>query len=128
MKKGITDGERRVLQTANKELYASEIALEAHVDIQTVYRTVRKFKLEIKKYKKELTEYQKGMIREMASPTTGAKVIIEKVGCTRFQAEEFMDAEGLPRKRSKSLRKVLPMSENGIFNVDSVGRHNTWLV
>lgn len=124
----ISEKEQRIIDNASPELYAIDIAVNANVSLQSVYRAVRKFNLQIKKFKNDLTDEQKDIIRSMASPQTGVKAIRDVIGCTRFQIECFLDEEGLPRKRSKSLHKEIPMGRNGVFNVDSVGKHYTWLV
>lgn len=120
--------EKRILAVASPELCAQDIALAAYVTAQDVYRCVKKYGVEIRRFKIELTTEQEEQIRAMASPETGLKEISETVGCTRYQAKCFLEEEGLPRRRSKSLRKEIQMDQNGIFNVDGIGKRNTWLV
>lgn len=120
--------EQAIINAAKPELHAIDISIAAEVSLQSVYRCVRKYGLIIKKFKNDLTEDQKETIRAMASPETGVKAIREVIGCTRFQIECFLEEEGLPKKRSKSLRKEIQMDQNGIFNVDGIGKKNTWLV
>ena len=109
----LTAIERRVLQNVSPDLYAYDIAIAANADVQSVYRTVRKFGLEIKRFKSELTEEQKETIREMAGPNVGVKAIQQKIGCTKYLIVDFLEEEGLPRKTNQP--KTEPKVKNTKF-------------
>ena len=115
-KKYISYAERKILQIASTELSANEIAQQAEVHIQDVYRTVRKFDLKIRPHEpKLLTKEQQEEIRELASPNVGLAEIARKIKSTPSRVRWFMDKERLPRK-TNSVPKTYPKIGSMFFD------------
>lgn len=117
----LTPNEKRVLESYSPNLTAVELAELAHTNVQSVYRAMRKFKLEVKLFKVYLTEEQKQQIRELARPDIGVKWLSEQVNGTRHRVHEFLTAEGLPFKRAFTNAQAVPDESKKFFCWEDFG-------
>jgi hypothetical protein len=96
-----TEIEQRIIEAAKPDLYAADIAANLSLDVQHVYRTVRKYGLTIKTFSQGLTYDQQQTVIRMASPETGVRHIARVIGSTDRKVDIFMTKFNLPRKRQK---------------------------
>ncbi len=100
-----TEIEQRIIEAAKPDLYAADIAANLSLDVQHVYRTVRKYGLTIKTFSQGLTYDQQQTVIRMASPETGVRHIARVIGATDRKVDTFMTKFNLPRKRQKESRE-----------------------
>lgn len=117
----LTPNERRILETYSPNLSAVELAELAHTNVQCVYRSMRKFNLQVKLFKVYLTEEQKQQIRELAKPHIGVKWLSEQVNATRNRVHEFLNAEGLPYKRAAAKAEAVTDESKHFFCWEDFG-------
>lgn len=141
----LTVAERVILQAASPELTCYEIAEAANVSYQMVYRCVKKFNIQVKKnYNRKsdgkvyvppkqinrLTEEQKIQLVKEASRQKTIADLCRLIKCNSYDVVwRFCTKHELPYKMKWEAKKERKQAyKSGVFNVDSRGKHYTWLV
>lgn len=141
----LTTAERVIIAAASPDLTCYQIAEAANVSYQMVYRCVAKFNIEVKKnynrksdgktYKppkqvNRLTEEQKIQLVKLASKQKTILDLCRLIKCGSYDVVwRFCTKHELPYKMKWEAKKERKQAyKSGVFNVDSVGKHYTWLV